>query len=338
MGHIRDLPQKSLWIDIENGFAPEYGISEDKEKTVNNLKKLAKSSETVWIATDEDREGEAIGWHLCHALDLDPKTTQRIVFHEITKTAITKAVAEPRTIDLKLVDAQQARRLLDRLVWYKVSPVLWKKIRKGLSAGRVQSVAVKLIVEKEREIQNFKPEESWKIIVQLDFGGNKFDAIFSKLDGKVKKLKSVEDVQKILATLIDDITTLKEGKTKKDTISLSHGSSLDFKLVESIKKDSKRKPGAPFTTSTLQQEGARKFGFGVKQTMMIAQKLYEGIDLWNGERQGLITYMRTDSVNLSEQALGQAGEVITKAFGKEYHKKRLLYYKGGWCSRSPWSY
>ena len=322
MWHIRDLPQKSLWIDIENGFTPEYGISEDKEKTVNNLKKLAKTSETVWIATDEDREGEAIGWHLCHALDLDPKTTQRIVFHEITKTAITKAVAEPRTIDLKLVDAQQARRLLDRLVWYKVSPVLWKKIRKGLSAWRVQSVAVKLIVEKEREIKAFKPEESWKIIVQLDFNGNKFDAVFSKLDGKVKKLKSKEDVQKILSTLIDDISSLKEGKTKKDTISLSHSSSLDFKLVESIKKDSKRKPGAPFTTSTLQQEGARKFGFGVKQTMMIAQKLYEGIDLWNGERQGLITYMRTDSVNLSEQALTQAGEVITKAFGKEYHKKR----------------
>lgn len=322
MGHIRDLPQKSLWIDIENGFTPEYGISEDKEKTVNNLKKLAKSAETVWIATDEDREWEAIWWHLCHALDIDPETTKRIAFHEITKSAITKAVENPKTLDLKLVDAQQARRLLDRLVWYKVSPVLWKKIRKWLSAGRVQSVAVKLIVEKEREIQAFKPVESWKIIVQLDFNGSKFEAIFSKLDGKVKKLSSIEDVQKILSTLIDDITTLKEGKTKKDTLSLSHNSSLDFKLVESIKKDSKRKPGAPFTTSTLQQEGARKFGFGVKQTMMVAQKLYEGIDLWNGERQGLITYMRTDSVNLSQEALTAAGKVITSTFWKEYHKKR----------------
>lgn len=322
MGHIRDLPQKKLGIDIENGFTPEYGISEDKEKTVANLKKLAKGVDKVWIATDEDREGEAIGWHLCHALDLDPKTTQRIVFHEITKTAITKAIESPRTIDLQLVDAQQARRLLDRLVGYKVSPVLWKKIRKGLSAGRVQSVAVKLIVEKEREIQNFKPEESWKITVELLFDGASFQAVFSKVDGKVKKLKSKEDVQKVLSTLIDDITTLKEGKSKKDTLTLSDSSSFDFKLIESIKKDSKRKPGAPFTTSTLQQEWARKFGFWVKQTMMIAQKLYEGIDLWNGERQGLITYMRTDSLNLSEQALSQAQDVITKSFGKEYHKSR----------------
>ncbi len=322
MGHIRDLPQKSLWIDIENGFTPEYGISEDKEKIVNNLKKLAKTAKEVWIATDEDREGEAIGWHLCHALNIDPAKTKRIAFHEITKTAIKKAVENPKTLDLKLVDAQQARRLLDRLVGYKVSPVLWKKIRKWLSAGRVQSVAVRLIVEKEKLIKAFKPVESWKIIVELDFWGTKFQSVFAKVDGKVKKLSSKEDVQKILATLIDDITTLTEGKTKKDTLSLSHKSSLDFKLIESITKDSKRKPGAPFTTSTLQQEWARKFGFGVKQTMMIAQKLYEGIDLGNGERQGLITYMRTDSVNLSDLAKTQAQEVITKTFGKEYHKKR----------------
>ncbi len=322
MGHIRDLPKKSLWIDIDNNFAPEYNISEDKEKTVNNLLKLAKWAQTVWIATDEDREGEAIGWHLCHALHLDPKTTQRIVFHEITKTAILKAVENPRTIDLDLVDAQQARRLLDRLVWYKVSPVLWQKIRKGLSAWRVQSVAVKLIVEKEREILAFKPEESWKITVSLNFDGNIFEAVFTKVDGKVKKLKSQQDVQKILSTLIDDIKSLKEGKTKKDTMSLSHSWSLDFKLVESIKKDSIRKPGAPFTTSTLQQEWARKFGFWVKQTMMIAQKLYEWIDLGNGEREGLITYMRTDSLNLSNLALDQAEKVITSGFWKQYHKKR----------------
>jgi DNA topoisomerase-1 len=322
MGHIRDLPQKSLWIDIENGFTPEYWISEDKEKTVTNLKKLAKSASQVWIATDEDREWEAIGWHLCHALNIDPKTTKRIAFHEITKTAITKAVENPKTLDLKLVDAQQARRLLDRLVWYKVSPVLWKKIRKWLSAWRVQSVAVKLIVEKEREIIAFKPVESWKVKVQLDFNWNKFEALFSKVDGKVKKLHSKEDVQKILSTLIDDITSIKEGKSKKDTIELSHKSSLDFKLVESIKKDSKRSPGAPFTTSTLQQEWARKFGFGVKQTMMVAQKLYEWIDLGNGERQGLITYMRTDSVNLSKEAQSGAQAMIEKTFGKEYHKSR----------------
>ncbi len=322
MWHIRDLPQKSLGIDIENGFTPEYTISEDKEKTVNNLKKLAKAASQVWIATDEDREWEAIGWHLCHALGIDPATTKRIAFHEITKSAIQKAIENPKTLDLKLVDAQQARRLLDRLVWYKVSPVLWKKIRKGLSAWRVQSVAVKLIVEKEREIQNFKPVESWKIKVQLDFAGNKFEALFSKVSGKVKKLHSQQDVQKILATLIDDITAISEGKSKKDTIEFSHTSVLDFKLVESITKDSKRSPGAPFTTSTLQQEGARKFGFGVKQTMMVAQRLYEGIDLWNGERQGLITYMRTDSVNLSNEALAWAKSMIEKTFWKEYHKKR----------------
>ena len=322
MGHIRDLPQKSLGIDIENDFTPEYNISEDKEKTVNNLKKLAKSAEKVWIATDEDREGEAIGWHLCHALSLNPKTTHRITFHEITKTAILKSVENPKTLDLDLVDAQQARRLLDRLVWYKVSPVLWKKIRKGLSAGRVQSVAVKLIVEKERLIQAFKPEESWKIIVELDFSGSKFQAVFSKVDGKVKKLTSIEDAQKILATLIDDITSIKEGKSKKDTLELSQKTNLDFELKEAIKKDSKRSPWAPFTTSTLQQEGARKFGFGVKQTMMVAQKLYEGIDLGNGERQGLITYMRTDSLNLSKLALDQAKDVITQTFWKEYHKNR----------------
>ncbi len=322
MGHIRDLPQKSLGIDIENDFTPEYAISEDKEKTVNNLKKLAKAASKVWIATDEDREWEAIGWHLCHALNLDPKTTHRITFHEITKSAILASVENPKTLDLDLVDAQQARRLLDRLVWYKVSPVLWKKIRKWLSAGRVQSVAVKLIVEKEREIQAFKPEESWKISIQLDFWGKKFQAFFSKVEGKVKKLKSIEDTQKILATLIDDIKSIKEGKSKKDTIELSHKTSLDFKLEEAIKKDSKRSPGAPFTTSTLQQEWARKFGFGVKQTMMVAQKLYEGIDLGSGEREWLITYMRTDSVNLSKLAQDGAKDMITKTFWKEYHKNR----------------
>lgn len=322
MGHIRDLPQKSLGIDIENNFAPEYDVSEDKAKTVKNLKKLAKSAENIILATDEDREWEAIAWHLAHVFNIDPAKAERVTYHEITKTAIQKAFGEPRKIDLKLVDAQQARRLLDRLVWYKVSPVLWKKIRKGLSAGRVQSVAVKLIVEKEREIQAFKPSESWKVSVELTCEDSTLTAQFAKLDGKVKKLSSKEDVQKLLATLYSDIWILKEGKSKKDTETLSSNNSLDFKLVESIKKDSKRKPGAPFTTSTLQQEGARKFGFWVKQTMMIAQKLYEWIDLGDGERQGLITYMRTDSLNLSDLALKQAQDVISTSFGKEYHKKR----------------
>ncbi|MDD2871472.1 MAG: type I DNA topoisomerase [Candidatus Gracilibacteria bacterium] len=323
MGHIRDLPIKTLGIDIEKGFIPDYQISEDKVKTVSNLQKLAKESGEIWIATDEDREGEAIGWHLCHALKINPETTKRIVFHEITKKAITAAVENPRTIDMGLVDAQQARRLLDRLVGYKVSPVLWKKIRKGLSAGRVQSVAVKLIVEKEREIINFKPVESWKISIELIHGGkSKFKTVLNKVNGKVKKLENKQDVEKILSTLFDDITKLKETKNKKGFQVISGNNQLDFKLIDSIKKDSKRSPGAPFTTSTLQQEAARKFGFGVKQTMMVAQKLYEGMDLGNGERQGLITYMRTDSVNLSDFAKNEAKQVIEKDFGKKYHKER----------------
>ena len=334
MWHIRDLPQKKLWVDIENGFKPDYAVSDDKKKTVQSLTKLAKQSNEVWIATDEDREWEAIWWHLCHVLKLDPSNVSRIVFHEITKQAISESVKSPRTIDIKLVDAQQARRILDRLVWYKVSPVLWKKIRKGLSAWRVQSVAVKLIVEKEREIQNFKPEESWKVSVDLEYEKSKITAVFSKLDWKVKKLNSREDVEKLLSTLYDDISILKEWKTKNDTSLLSTKSSLDFKLIDTTKKDSKRKPWAPFTTSTLQQEAARKFGFWVKQTMIIAQKLYEWMDLWNWERQGLITYMRTDSLNLSAQALAQATEVIKEKFWEKYHQFRTYKTKSSWAQEA----
>ena len=313
MGHIRDLPGNNLGIDIDNNFEPTYEISNDKTKTVNSLKKLAKESEEVWIATDEDREWEAIGWHLCAALKIDPNTTKRIVFHEITKKAILHAVENHKTLDLDLVDAQQARRLLDRLVWFKVSPVLWKKIRKGLSAGRVQSVAVKLIVEKEKEITNFKPEESWKLFVELNFDKAKFKSELHKVGWKVKKFKNKEDVLKFISTLYSSIENVKETQNKKWFIELEKASDLEFKLVDSIKKDSKRKPWAPFTTSTLQQEGSRKFGFGVKQTMMIAQKLYEA---------GFISYMRTDSVNLSDEALKTSKAVIEKYWGAEYHKKR----------------
>ena len=334
MWHIRDLPIKKLWIDIDNWFTPEYWINDDKKKTVDSLKKLAKTSNEVWIATDEDREWEAIGWHLCHSLWLDPKTTKRIVFHEITKKAILHSIENPRTIDLNMVDAQQARRLLDRLVWYKVSPVLWKKIRKWLSAWRVQSVAVKLIVEKEREIQAFKPEESWKISIILTSWKIKFKTELHKIDGKVKKIKSREEVEKILSVLFDDITKIEESKNKRDFTVLKIKDSLEFKLVDSTKKDSKRSPGAPFTTSTLQQEASRKFGFWVKQTMMIAQKLYEWMDLWNGERQGLITYMRTDSVNLSDQAKKQAWDFIATEYWKEYHKKRDYKTKSAWAQEA----
>ena len=325
MGHIRDLPSKSLGIDIDNNFEPTYEITQEKTKTVNGLKKLAKESNEVWIATDEDREWEAIGWHLCSALKLDPKSTKRIVFHEITKKAINNAIKTPRVIDLDLVDAQQARRLLDRLVWFKVSPVLWKKIRKWLSAWRVQSVAVKLIVEKENEIKNFKPVESWKIFVELTFWKSKFKAELHKVWWKVKKFKNKQDVLKFISTLYSSIEDVKETENKKGFIELEKTWDLEFKLVDSVKKDSKRKPWAPFTTSTLQQEASRKNGFWVKQTMMIAQKLYEA---------GFISYMRTDSVNLSDDALKASEEVIKKYWWADYHKKRKYTTKSAWAQEA----
>ncbi len=315
MWHIRDLPSKNLGIDMDNNFEPSYEISEDKIKTVNSLKKLAKQSKDVWLATDEDREWEAIGWHLCHALNLDPNKTKRIVFHEITKTAITHAIKNHKTLDLDLVDAQQARRLLDRLVWFKVSPVLWSKIRKWLSAWRVQSVAVKLIVEKEKEINNFKAEESWKLFVQFSHSSIKFKAELHKLDSKIKKFKDKQSVFKFISTLYSSIEDIKETKNKKGFIELEKSGDLEFKLIDSSKKDSKRNPWAPFTTSTLQQEASRKNGFWVKQTMMIAQKLYEA---------GFISYMRTDSVNLSNEVLKSSKQVIEKKWGKNYYKKRVF--------------
>ncbi|MDP5039010.1 MAG: type I DNA topoisomerase, partial [Candidatus Gracilibacteria bacterium] len=321
-GHIRDLPAKNLGVDIDNNFKVEYLVSEDKKKNVDALKKLARTHPNIWIATDEDREGEAIGWHLCSVLEIDPATTKRIVFHEITKNAILESIKNPKTIDLKLVDAQQTRRVLDRLVGYKVSPILWKKIRKGLSAGRVQSVAVKLIVEKEREIIDFKPVESWKIFANLIKGNQSFKIELKKINSKVKKFNSKEDIQKFLNILIQDLSQLKEFQDNKGNINLEIKENIDFQLLEKSIKDSKRTPQAPFTTSTLQQEASRKFGFGVKQTMMVAQRLYEGIDMGNGERTGLITYMRTDSLNLSKQAIEQASNVIVKSYGKDYLKTR----------------
>lgn len=321
MGHIRDLPQKELGVDIEKSFQPKYVISDDKKKTVNSLKTLAKSHPKIWIATDEDREGEAIGWHLCHILDIDPEKVERIVFHEITKKAIEASIQNPRHVDINLVNAQQARRILDRLVGYKVSPVLWKKIRKGLSAWRVQSVAVKMIVEREREIQNFKPEESWKISAFIQNDEAKLKINLHKIDAKVKKFKSEEDVKKFLHTLFKDFS-IEEKQDKKGNKLLSIENKKDFILENIVKKDSKRYPQAPFTTSTLQQEASRKYGFSVKKTMMVAQKLYEGIELWAGERQGLITYMRTDSVNLSEEAKKNAAILIKKMFWENYHKSR----------------
>jgi len=326
MWHFRDLPVKKIWVDIEDGFKPNYEISKDKKKTVDWLISLAKKAETVWIATDEDREGEAIGWHLCHILKLDPKETKRIVFHEITEKAIKHSIEEPTKINLDLVDAQQARRVLDRLVWYKISPVLWKKIRKWLSAGRVQSVAVKLIVEKEIEIRNFKPVESWKISSIAEANGKKFKVILHKISSKVAKLKTKEEALNIFKENLGDIE-LKETQDKKGNTILEAKKEFNLVLKSATKKESKKYPAPPFTTSTLQQEASRKFGYPLKKTMMVAQKLYEWIDLGNGKRQGLITYMRTDSLNLSDLAKKASKKMIENLYGTKYSLANWRNYK-----------
>ena len=288
IGHIRDLPKKGgMAIDIENGFIPNYVVSEDKTKVVNQLKGLAKKAETVWLATDEDREGEAIAWHLTEALKLDAKKTKRIVFHEITKKAITNAVNNPRVLDKNLVNAQQARRVLDRLVGFELSPVLWRKVKQGLSAGRVQSVAVRLIVEREKEISNFIAKASYKVVAL--FLNQKEEVIKGELS---KRFTTYDEAYKFVSKCND-------AKFSVDSIK---------------KKPSKRSPAAPFTTSTLQQEASRKLGFSVSQTMTVAQKLYEA---------GKITYMRTDSVNLSQDALDATAIEVEKRFGKEYSERRI---------------
>ena len=283
-GHIRDLPKKGLNIDIEHAFAPHYEISADKRKVVSELKKAAAGSE-VWLASDEDREGEAIAWHLTQALKLDPATTKRIVFHEITKPAIEAAIKNPRTVDIKLVDAQQARRVLDRLVGYELSPVLWRKVRTGLSAGRVQSVAVRLIVEREREIRDFEAASSFKVT-----------AVF---------LADGQGVPAELQTKLPDAAAAKQW--------LENVINATYKVTDIEQKPASRSPGAPFTTSTLQQEAARRLGFSVRQTMTLAQRLYES---------GYITYMRTDSTTLSGLAIQDAAKYITESYGADYHQVR----------------
>jgi len=299
MGHVRDLPSSGLAVDTEGDFKPEYEIPEEKKATVLSLRKAMKEADGLLIATDEDREGEAIGWHLIQALK--PKKEQkvkRIVFHEITKSAIDEAVANPREIDTKLVEAQQARRILDRLVGYTLSPFLWKTVYRGLSAGRVQSVAVRIIVDREREILAFNPEEYWTIDAELSKENDEtFTAGLRQKDGK----KFVPTSQKESDQVLKDI----DGK--------------DWSVSEIEEKELKKNPPAPFTTSTLQQEAGRKLGFSVKQTMVVAQQLYEGMSLGKGEETtGLITYMRTDSVSLSEKALADAKSTIETQFGREY--------------------
>ena len=289
-GHIRDLDKKDFGIDIKNNFTPKYIVSTDKKKVVTELKKLAKEAKTVWIASDEDREGEAIAWHLFEELKLKKEKTKRIVFHEITKDAILNAVENPRQIDDNLVNAQQARRILDRLVGFEISPVLWKKVKPSLSAGRVQSVAVRLIVEREREIIAFKSKSFYKVVAHF---------LVNDKDGSKKLLKS---------------ELPKRFDTKEETLQfLESCKNAEYHIDDIIKKPSVRRPAAPFTTSTLQQEASRKLGFSVSQTMTVAQRLYEA---------GNITYMRTDSVNLSESALNVAKEEITRLHGADYVKIR----------------
>ena len=284
-GHIRDLKKRSFSIDV-NTFAPQYEVPTDKKSVVDNLKKLSKEAKTVWLASDEDREGEAISWHLYKVLGLTPENTRRIVFHEITKPAILEAIEHPRDIDLNLVNAQQARRVLDRIVGFKLSPVLWRKVKPALSAGRVQSVAVRLIVEREREIQNFKGDDNFRVT-----------AVFTNAEGSEVK-----------AELNQRFSTQEQAEAF-----LEKCRSVNFTVQDVATKPQKRVPAPPFTTSTLQQEAAHKLGFTVAQTMMVAQHLYES---------GRITYMRTDSVNLSKLCLGASKQVITEQMGKEYVKTR----------------
>ena len=305
MGHIRDLPKSKLGIDIEHDFEPEYINIRGKGDLIKSLKKDAKQSKKVYIATDPDREGEAIAWHLANILDEEKSKITRVTFNEITKSAVQKAIKEPRDIDINLVDAQQARRVLDRIVGYKISPVLWKKVKRGLSAGRVQSVAVKLIVDREEEIEKFIPEEYWNIYVDLKDETSKknFEAKFFGKSGKKQEIHSKEEVEKILK----DIEKAKY-------------------IVSDVKKgERKRTPAPPFTTSTMQQEASRKLGFTLKKTMSIAQGLYEGVKIPERGTIGLITYMRTDSTRISEEARAAAKEYIIKTYGEKYYENR--YYR-----------
>ena len=305
MGHIRDLPKSKLGVDVNNNFEPEYINIRGKGDLIKELKKDAKKAKKVYLATDPDREGEAIAWHLSKILDVEDDKITRVTFNEITKTAVQKAIKEPRNIDINLVDAQQARRVLDRIVGYKISPVLWKKVRRGLSAGRVQSVAVKLIVDREEEIEKFIPEEYWNIYAKLLDSKTKteFEARLYGKQGKKLEIHNKKEVDEILSII---------EKAKY--------------IVQDVKKgEKKRTPAPPFTTSTMQQEASRKLGFTLKKTMSIAQGLYEGVKIPEKGTVGLITYMRTDSTRISEEARKSAKEHIVKEYGEKYYENR--YYK-----------
>ncbi len=307
-GHLRDLPKKEMGVDIEHNFKPKYVIPTTSEKHVKAIKTAAKKADEIYFATDKDREGEAISWHLAKILEIDPKKAKRISFHEITKPAIEEALQEPQPLDLNIVDAQQARRILDRLVGFELSPFLWKKVARGLSAGRVQSVAVRMVVEREREVKAFKPDEYWTVETEYEKGDIKFPGKLHSQDGK--KLEKLEignkkQADKILANL-------------KDT---------EHKISAIKKKEVKRKPSPPFTTSTLQQDANHKLHYSAKNTMRIAQQLYEGVELGSEGAHGLITYMRTDSLNLSEKFLDESTNLINEKFGKEFTLEKPRVFK-----------
>ncbi|HDR8113471.1 TPA: type I DNA topoisomerase [Bacillus cereus] len=296
MGHVRDLPKSQMGIEVKNNFTPKYITIRGKGPVLKDLKSAAKKAKKVYLAADPDREGEAIAWHLANTLNVDVESDCRVVFNEITKDAIKESFKHPRAINMDLVDAQQARRILDRLVGYNISPLLWKKVKKGLSAGRVQSVAVRLIIEREKEIQSFEPEEFWTIKTEFVKGKDTFEASFYGVDGEKVQLTNETQVNEIIEQVKDNA----------------------FSVENVTRKERKRNPALPFTTSSLQQEAARKLNMRAKKTMMLAQQLYEGIDLGKQGTVGLITYMRTDSTRISETAQTEARTYITEAYGTEY--------------------
>ncbi len=300
VGHVRDLPKSKMGVDFDNNFEPHYISIRGKGDVIKNLKAQAKKAEKVYLASDPDREGEAIAWHLAYLLGLDLQDKNRVVFNEITKDAVKAAFKNPRSINLDLVDAQQARRVLDRIVGYSISPILWKKVKKGLSAGRVQSIALKLIIDREQEIRDFIPEEYWSIDGNFKKGTKKFKAAFYGINGKKEKLNNAEDVKKVMSLL----------------------KSADYDVTKVEKKERKKNAPLPFTTSSLQQEAANRINFRTRKTMMVAQQLYEGIHIGKEGTVGLITYMRTDSTRIADTAKAEAGNFIHDTYGEEFSSHR----------------
>ena len=305
-GHVRDLPKSQLGVDVESGFEPKYITIRGRGEVLEKIRKEAKGAKSVILATDPDREGEAISWHLAHILGIDPESACRVEFNEITEKTVKNAVKTPRKINMELVDAQQARRVLDRLVGYKISPLLWAKIKKGLSAGRVQSVATRMVVDREQEIETFEPEEYWHLTAKMLSGSQKLTARLHSLDGKRVQIENAQQAEAAKARVEQGGFTIK-----------------------SVKRSERRKhPAAPFTTSNLQQEASRKLGFTTAKTMQIAQQLYEGVDIEGRGTLGLISYIRTDSVRLSDEAVAAAREVIAERYGAEFVPEKPVVYKG----------